>query len=730
MTWYVLLAVFGLAVLAALMVKPGQLVMLLRIAWANLFASRINLIIGVLIIGGTFVFLVIGALLSSLNQSMAKSVTGSVSGHIQIYSSKSKDELSLYGNAGGDPDLSAMTSFPRIKQALEALPEVETVVPMGVSGALITAGNIVDRALEELRELYRAKDGVSKVPELKALSAEALATRIESQTGHVRQIIKVLHSDAKKTEAIMVAQSAEAEGYAALERVSTDAFWAQFNADPYAGLEFLENEIAPQVTDAQMLFLRYLGTDLDQFQESFDRMQIIDGQRVPKGQRGFLIAKYLYEDQLKLRNARRLDKIDNARKLNNRTIAGDEELQRFIKENRTQTRDIVLQLDALKSAKAVGLLQGHLGTKETDLSALLSSFFEMNDANFDARYAFFYEQLVPLLQLYRVRVGDSLTIKAFGKGGSIQSVNVPVYGTFAFKGLEGSPLAGATNLMDMMSFRDLYGYLTSDKLEELKALKASTGAKDVSREQAEADLFGSEGTEIVAEATPGLIDADAHLSGTARQLRQEDLRRRVYSQQEIDDGVVLNAAVMLKDPSQTNAVIAKITQLSERDKLEIKAVSWQQASGLLGQIITGFQLILIVSVVFVFLIAAFVINNAMLMATLQRTQTIGTMRAIGAQRGLVLRMVLIEAVVLGLVFGAVGIVLGSAAVGLLHAKGIAAMNDYAYFFFSGPRLYPALELANVVLALVIIMVVTLGSTLLPALLATRVSPLRAMQADS
>ena len=54
--------------------------------------------------------------------------------------------------------------------------------------------------------------------------------------------------------------------------------------------------------------------------------------------------------------------------------------------------------------------------------------------------------------------------------------------------------------------------------------------------------------EVVAEATPGLIDPDAALAGTGRKLREEDLIRRVYTQQQLDEGVVLHAAVMLNDP--------------------------------------------------------------------------------------------------------------------------------------------------------------------------------------
>ena len=300
--------------------------------------------------------------------------------------------------------------------------------------------------------------------------------------------------------------------------------------------------------------------------------------------------------------------------------------------------------------------------------------------------------------------------------------------TFAFTGLEKSPLAGATNLMDLMTFRELFGYLTSDKAEELKEIQRNTGAKSVSRENAEAELFG-EGAEVIAEATPGIIDPDAALAGTGRKLREEDLIRRVYTQQQLDDGVVLHAAVMLKDPSRIDETIARITEVSKDQNLGIQAVSWQKASGLLGQIINVFRALLFVAVAIIFIAAMLIMYLSVLMATLQRTQMFGTMRAIGAQRGMILSMVLIESLVLGLIFGGLGMIAGSGVLAAIASKGIAAPNDVMYFFFSGPRLIPHLTAWPLVVALVIILVVTIGSTLLPAMMAMRVSPLRAMQAD-
>jgi ABC-type lipoprotein release transport system permease subunit len=192
---------------------------------------------------------------------------------------------------------------------------------------------------------------------------------------------------------------------------------------------------------------------------------------------------------------------------------------------------------------------------------------------------------------------------------------------------------------------------------------------------------------------------------------------------------VLNAAVMLKDPSQLDKTMAEIEQQAKTDGLNLKSMSWQKAAGFIGQFAFLAKVVLYVFVLVIFVVTLVVINLALMMATMQRIREIGTMRAIGAQRAFVLMMVLIETICLGLVFGTVGAVAGSGVVSLLGSKGIPAFNEWLYFFFSGPRLFPGLHAGNLIAAFVIILLVTCISTLYPALIATRVSPVEAMASD-
>ena len=130
-----------------------------QIALRNLFASRLKtLIVGGIILFGSLLVVVGTALMDSVDASMSRSVIGSVAGHIQVYSAKSKDELTVMGGMNMEsPDLTPIDDFAALRRTLLAVPNVKAVVPMGLSAAQVIAGNTVDVVLERLRALTRRK---------------------------------------------------------------------------------------------------------------------------------------------------------------------------------------------------------------------------------------------------------------------------------------------------------------------------------------------------------------------------------------------------------------------------------------------------------------------------------------------------------------------------------------------------------------------------------------------
>ena len=703
-----------------------------QIALRNLFASKWKtLIVGGIIGFGAFLVVLGTSLLESVNNSMSRSIIGSVAGNIQVYSSESKDNLDVMGGFEVDPNqIEPLPDFARVERTIMSVPNVAQVVPMGINSALVMSGNTVDQALARLRSTVNKRKDAPSNP--------TLTEAYTSETNYVRQMVEVLSIDLANRQKILDEGATGSDDQSTIQRAASPQFWADFDRDPYANLEFLENRLAPLAADADMLFLRYMGTDPKAFAKAFDRMTIVDGQSIPEGKRGFLFSKYMYEEQVKLKTARAFDKIYKALTLRGLTIAKDVDLSRMARECPNQAKELTLQLDAVKTRLFRDKLQSFLKSKENNVRTLLEQFLRLDDGNFRERHAFFYGELAPSLELYRVRIGDTLTIKAFTRSGYVQSANLRVYGTFAFKGLEQSPQAGSINLMDLVSFRELYGFMTDDREKEIAAMRSKSGAKDVSRENAESELFGTAqapNAEMPQPFNPTSRPADkvgeAPPEYTLLEHRkaEESLMDAPYAVSQLRSGVFINAAVILKDDKKLEETRLLIEAAGKREGLPLKAVSWQNAVGLIGQFAVLMRVVLYVAVLIIFVVALVIINNALVMATLERVRELGTLRAIGAQRRFILSMLVLESIVVGLVFGALGTALGSLLVLFLGQRGIPAANDIFMFFFSGPRLYPTLSSHNLGIALAIVLVVSMISSFYPAWIAMRVSPREAMQSE-
>ncbi len=715
-----------------------------QIAFRNLFASRLKtLIVGGIILFGGFLVVLGTSLLDSVDQSMKKSIVGSVAGDIQVYSSQSKEDLDVMGgfNIEGS-DVAPIERFEEMKKLLASVPNVKTVVPMGLSGAFVAGGNTIDLVLSELRETVKKRQAGERDPQLEAT--------YEAQKSHVRQIVSVLKGSVSNARELADERALSTDDLAALDRTISPEFWKEFDENPFDSLEFLENRVAQLATDADLLALRYVGTDPQAFAQAFDRFKMIDGEMIPRGQAGFLFSKYVYENEIKMKTARSLDKIKTVRETRGVKISEDDELKRLVRENSAQVKELLLQLDEQKAALFKDKLQKFLSSKESDVGKLLATFLQTDDANFDARYDFFYKELAPHLALYRIPVGSTITIKAFTKSGYVQSVNLHVYGTFAFQGLENSPQAGSLNVMDLVSFRNLYGFLTKERAAEIAAMQSELGLKQIDRKNAEAELFGTAqpsepeapnaeksaqgavapaaATATTVEATPQPSELDLAL-GSLSGKRTQTTTLASYDPKNLEEGIVLNAAVLLENPQLLEETRLAIERSAANAKLPLRAVTWQQASGLTGQFVMLMRLVLYVAVIIIFVVALVIISNALVMATLERVREIGTLRALGAQRRFVLAMLVVESVLVGLVFGLVGASLGAALILFFSKAGLPAQNDVMTFFFSGSRLYPALEGKNVFIALAIVSFVSVLSCFYPAWIALRVTPRQAMSSE-
>ncbi|MBI4704084.1 MAG: ABC transporter permease [Deltaproteobacteria bacterium] len=195
---------------------------------------------------------------------------------------------------------------------------------------------------------------------------------------------------------------------------------------------------------------------------------------------------------------------------------------------------------------------------------------------------------------------------------------------------------------------------------------------------------------------------------------------------------VSQVAVLLGDLEQSDAAaVALQKELGAQGELEV--LSWKTALRELYEAIVLDELGLYLMMAIVFVIVAIGIFNTVLMSVTERTRELGVMMAIGTSRWLLGRIVMAEALVLGLVSSAAGLAIGL----VLHAwvarhgidiMAIAGAEQYevAGVAFAG-RIYSRLTALGVVKWTLVVMAVVLGSAAYPALRASRLRPVEAMR---
>ena len=132
----------------------------------------------------------------------------------------------------------------------------------------------------------------------------------------------------------------------------------------------------------------------------------------------------------------------------------------------------------------------------------------------------------------------------------------------------------------------------------------------------------------------------------------------------------------------------------------------------------------------VFIIAAVGVGNTMLMATMERTRELGTLRALGMNRWQILRMLLLEAGGVGLIGAVVGLVLGGAAVAALVYIGIDygdLLRDANVGYRMTQIVRGAWNLTAFAVSVVAGVAIAMTTALVPALRTTRVEVASALR---
>ncbi len=690
-----------------------SLSLIIKVAFRNLWLYRLKtFVIAGLLCMGSLIGVVGLSLLHDVEKSMQDSIISSVAGHLQVYSGKAKDDLAIFGGSFmGRADIGTLPNFVPYREVAMRNPNVADFIPMGNDTALLGRGNELDETLASLRTALKKGD------------KDIIAQRKDDLRFQFLQLQKELEQREKLSADLEKINQYKAD----LAKVMAPDFLGTLNGLDEEKLLFLDTRIAPISGERTPIYLLYLGTDIDLFQKNFSKFRVVEGKPLEPGQRGILLSYRVRESQLKNIVARLFDQIHKRTERVGIPIKGDTENESAANDLPKQYGQIMNHLDKPEAEKLSAFFKSiGIQPNSSDLIAGLKEqlqvFLKVDDQNFKERYRQFYAEIAPKIKLYEISPGETIVLRSYTKSGYVKSLPMKVYGVYGFEGLEDSGLAGAMNIIDLVSFRELYGEMNEESKKELDAMRAKSNTVVTDAASAEDALFG-------AGAAPAVVEKRVE---TAKPAVQETLQVKpvlsdVFPIPEVKQGLALNAAIRLKDGSKLDKTRAELQKAFKDAGLDAKLADWREATGIVGQFANIVRLVLVFALGVIFVVALVIINNSIIVGTLNRTKEIGTMRAIGAQKSFVLGLFLAETAITGLLGSIIGALLAVLLLLGLHKSGIPAPNDIMTFLFSGPRLYPSLQWGLVFALPIAVSLIATIASIYAARHAAHVKPAEALQ---
>lgn len=638
------------------------------------------------------------ALVETIHEGTRRSLIESGAGHLQVYHSGSPQTPVLLMGPAGPPELVPFEDFPATEVLLRSVEGVQDVVPMEAGSASVFRGNYLDEKLAVVRAVTREP------------ASEARDARLARLAEDLRRTLERVARDERQREEAFAGAVELLEDRLTLEEVSSDDFWERFRANPEQGLEFLEERVAKLAGEGESLGLDYLGTDPVQFARAFPRFELMSGSMPPPGSRGILLGHAAYEQNFKLPIALRLDELRRERERGGSFV--DERLRTQVERSLAELPDLLSRLDVERASSlqaALARVLGHAG----ELEALLREFLSVDDGNFDTRYRLFYDELAPHLPLYRVRPGDTLTLR--NRQLTAASVPVRVWGTFRFRGLGGdTSQVNTTCLVDLVSARLLAGRQTRAQEDEARTLVAAFGMKDSS-------------LSVGPLGRPAIVDAEPQVPGAETPVLDKHSPADTFTDEELRAGSVLHAALVLRPGASPEDVTGRIQRLADERKLPLGVVGWQDVGGAFSGMVGMSQLVL---AVFAGLLAFFVLlvaTGTLLLLAKERVGEVGTLRAMGMQRREVFSSLLLEGLALGVLGGLLGAGLGAALLAGFVGQGLEVSDDFLQFFLGGAVLNPRFEGAQILSVVGGVVAVVAVASLVPAWRGSAVPPVVAMR---
>jgi putative ABC transport system permease protein len=274
---------------------------------------------------------------------------------------------------------------------------------------------------------------------------------------------------------------------------------------------------------------------------------------------------------------------------------------------------------------------------------------------------------------------------------------------------------------------NIVGGKTLTSLEGHQIVLSNTLATNLNVSVGDSVLVGTNSTAETTYTVVGIYDPGSTFGAQARSVYVS-----LSDAQSIagEEGEVSEIYVRASDANLVSALASEISSAIGGIRAVTASTVTGAASSLTDTLTSFFTIIGLVAL----MAGAFGVINTMMMSIGERTREIGTLRAIGATKGQVLRLFMSEAFLIGVIGAVAGVVIGIAVSIALPSLGGSSLTG-AGGGFGGPggggllrgSLRPDLTLNNLVLSLALGTLVGTLAGIYPAWRASRMDPVEALR---
>ena len=185
--------------------------------------------------------------------------------------------------------------------------------------------------------------------------------------------------------------------------------------------------------------------------------------------------------------------------------------------------------------------------------------------------------------------------------------------------------------------------------------------------------------------------------------------------------------VRLTPGTNADKTIKKFNRLFKKNKWPVQATDWRHAAGSTALYLYWMRIIFNLGITIVLFAGFIIVNNTLVINVLDRTQEIGTMRAIGTKKRFVSVECMAETFMMTLTSGVIGVLAGIWCCHLITRANIVFHNTFLIQLFGGDALNIFVTGGNIAKMFLLVIMLGVIGWIYPVITAVKVSPVTAMQ---